>query len=100
MRHVDIPISTPSSLISSLARRIVCYQIPCVRTGGMRCHTTDSLAQNLRAVYDKNGKKMVSSEGGSNIEDPAGFFANVFGGERFMDYVRSVPRNTSLTFLF
>jgi hypothetical protein len=33
---------------------------------------------------------MVSAEGGSNIEDPATFFANVFGGERFMDYVRGV----------
>ena len=44
--------------------------------------------QNLRVVYDKNGKKMVSKEGGSNIEDPAGFFANVFGGERFIYYVR------------
>ena len=39
-------------------------------------------------VYDKNGKKMVSTEGGSNVEDPASFLANVFGGERFMDYVR------------
>jgi len=39
-------------------------------------------------VYDKNGKKMVSTEGGPNVEDPASFFANVFGGERFMDYVR------------
>jgi hypothetical protein len=45
------------------------------------------IRQNLRAVYDKNGKKMVSTEGGSNVEDPASFFANVFGGERFMDYV-------------
>lgn len=31
---------------------------------------------------------MVSTESGSNVEDPASFFANVFGGERFMDYVR------------
>jgi hypothetical protein len=31
---------------------------------------------------------MVSTEGGSNVEDPASFLANVFGGERFMDYVR------------
>jgi hypothetical protein len=61
------------------------------------------LAQNLRVVYDKNGKKMVSKEGGSNIEDPAGFFANVFGGERFIDYVRPslmplphAPTNTLL----
>ena len=48
-------------------------------------------SQNLRAVYDKNGKKMVSDEGGVNVEDAAGFFANVFGGERFMDYVRAPP---------
>jgi hypothetical protein len=48
------------------------------------------IAQNLRVVYDKNGKKMVSKEGGSGIEDPAGFFANVFGGERFIDYVASL----------
>ena len=63
--------------------------------------------QNLRAVYDKNGAKMVSpyerfatgcvmlmnaclkvdKEGGVAMEDAAGFFANVFGGEQFMDYV-------------
>jgi hypothetical protein len=48
--------------------------------------------QNLRVVYDKNGKKMVSTESGSNVEDPASFFANVFGGERFMDYVRPYLR--------
>jgi hypothetical protein len=47
------------------------------------------IRQNLRTVYDKNGKKMVSTEGGSDIEDPASFFTNVFGGERFIDYVRS-----------
>jgi len=38
-------------------------------------------------VYDKNGKKTVSTEGGSNVEDHASFFANIFGGEHFMDYV-------------
>lgn len=32
---------------------------------------------------------MVSKEDGVNVEDAASFFANVFGGERFMDYVRS-----------
>jgi hypothetical protein len=41
----------------------------------------------LRTIYDKNGKNKVSGEAGSNVEDPASFFANVFGGERFMDYV-------------
>ena len=30
---------------------------------------------------------MVDKEGGLNMEDAAGFFANVFGGERFKDYV-------------
>ena len=45
--------------------------------------------QNLRAVYDRNGSKMVDKEGGVGMEDAAGFFANVFGGERFRDYVRS-----------
>ena len=50
-----------------------------------------SHSQNLRAVYDKNGKKMVSKEDGVNVEDAASFFANVFGGERFMDYVRTTP---------
>lgn len=57
-------------------------------------------------MYDKNGKTMVrqdvlsiihtvliivsaqvDKEGGVGMEDAAGFFANVFGGERFMDYV-------------
>lgn len=33
----------------------------------------------------------VDKEGGVNVEDAAGFFANVFGGERFMDYVRPFP---------
>lgn len=32
---------------------------------------------------------MVSAEGGPNVEEAASFFANVFGGERFMDYVRA-----------
>ena len=44
---------------------------------------------NLRAVYDKNGAKMVDKEGAMDMDDAAGFFANVFGGERFVDWVRS-----------
>jgi len=28
------------------------------------------------------------------MEDAAGFFANVFGGERFVDYVSFVPPST------
>ncbi|KAK7685703.1 hypothetical protein QCA50_011047 [Cerrena zonata] len=45
---------------------------------------------NLRAVYDRNGAKMVDKEGGMNMEDAAGFFANVFGGERFMEYIGEI----------
>ncbi|KAI0272343.1 X-domain of DnaJ-containing-domain-containing protein [Gloeopeniophorella convolvens] len=52
---------------------------------------------NLRAVYDKNGKKMVSAEGGQNVEDPASFFANVFGGERFMDYIGEISLMKDMT---
>lgn len=45
--------------------------------------------QNLRAVYDKHGKKMMEKEGTEiKMEDAAGFFANIFGGDRFIDYVR------------
>ena len=29
----------------------------------------------------------VDKEGGVGMDDAAGFFANVFGGERFKDYV-------------
>jgi hypothetical protein len=36
---------------------------------------------------------MVDKEGGMNMEDAAGFFANVFGGERFVDYVRPSTYN-------
>jgi hypothetical protein len=60
-------------------------------------------------VYDKNGKAMVchpqtctlqsltlipsqvDKEGGVGMEDAAGFFANVFGGERFRDWVCVLP---------
>lgn len=30
---------------------------------------------------------MVDKEGGVSMDDAAGFFANVFGGDRFNDYV-------------
>lgn len=43
---------------------------------------------------------MVSKEGGSNMDDPAGFFANVFGGERFMDYVRMPPTHIPLHYYY
>ncbi|KAF9054523.1 X-domain of DnaJ-containing-domain-containing protein [Panaeolus papilionaceus] len=52
---------------------------------------------NLRAVYDKNGKKMVDKEGPINIDDAAGFFANVFGGERFMDYIGEISIMKDMT---
>lgn len=47
-----------------------------------------STDQNLRTVYDKHGKKMMEKEGTEiKMEDAAGFFANIFGGDRFVDYV-------------
>ncbi|KAF9269182.1 DnaJ-domain-containing protein [Marasmius fiardii PR-910] len=52
---------------------------------------------NLRTIYDKNGKSMVDKEGGINIEDAAGFFANVFGGERFVDYVGEISIMKDMT---
>ncbi|KAJ6591582.1 X-domain of DnaJ-containing-domain-containing protein [Mycena vulgaris] len=52
---------------------------------------------NLRAVYDKNGKSMVDKEGGMNMEDAAGFFANVFGGERFIDYIGEISIMKDMT---
>ncbi|KAJ3488653.1 hypothetical protein NLI96_g2681 [Meripilus lineatus] len=53
---------------------------------------------NLRAVYDRNGAKMVDKEGGISMDDAAGFFANVFGGERFKDYVSYSHLPHSFTF--
>ncbi|KAJ7155409.1 X-domain of DnaJ-containing-domain-containing protein [Mycena crocata] len=52
---------------------------------------------NLRVVYDKNGKSMVDKEGGMNMEDAAGFFANVFGGERFADYIGEITLLKDMT---
>ncbi|THV05539.1 DnaJ domain-containing protein [Dendrothele bispora CBS 962.96] len=52
---------------------------------------------NMRAVYDKNGKSMVDKEGGINMEDAAGFFANVFGGERFVDYIGEISIMKDMT---
>ncbi|KAI9062530.1 DnaJ-domain-containing protein [Trametes sanguinea] len=52
---------------------------------------------NLRAVYDKNGAKMVDKEGGVGMEDAAGFFANVFGGERFKDYIGEISLMKEMT---
>ncbi|EMD39319.1 hypothetical protein CERSUDRAFT_152451 [Gelatoporia subvermispora B] len=52
---------------------------------------------NLRAVYDKNGAKMMDKEGPVNMEDAAGFFANVFGGERFKDYIGEISLMKEMT---
>ncbi|KAF7430891.1 hypothetical protein PC9H_006606 [Pleurotus ostreatus] len=52
---------------------------------------------NLRAVYDKNGKAMTDKEGAHTMEDAAGFFANVFGGERFMDYIGEISIMKDMT---
>lgn len=52
---------------------------------------------NLRAVYDRNGAKMIDKEGGIGMEDAAGFFANVFGGERFRDYIGEISLMKEMT---
>lgn len=52
---------------------------------------------NLRAVYDKNGKSMVDKEGNVTMEDAAGFFANVFGGERFVAYIGEISLMKEMT---
>jgi len=52
---------------------------------------------NLRAVYDKNGKAMVDKEGGVGMEDAAGFFAKVFGGERFRDWIGEISLMKEMT---
>lgn len=64
----------------------------------IRVKSRSFIYQNLRAVYDKNGAKMTEKEGGIGVDDAAGFFANVFGGERFQDYVsRQASALMSLT---
>ncbi|KAE9399552.1 DnaJ-domain-containing protein [Gymnopus androsaceus JB14] len=52
---------------------------------------------NMRAVYDKNGKEMTDKEGGLSMDDAAGFFANVFGGERFIDYIGEISIMKDMT---
>ncbi|KAJ3916682.1 DnaJ domain-containing protein, partial [Lentinula edodes] len=42
---------------------------------------------NMRAVYDKNGKAMTDKERSLSMDDAAGFFADVFGRERFDKYI-------------
>ncbi|KAF8519020.1 DnaJ domain-containing protein [Hysterangium stoloniferum] len=52
---------------------------------------------NSRALYDRNGKSMLDKEGGTTMEDAAGFFANVFGGERFVDYIGELSLMKEMT---
>ncbi|KZT67320.1 DnaJ-domain-containing protein [Daedalea quercina L-15889] len=52
---------------------------------------------DLRASYDKYGAKMVDKEGGVGMEDAAGFFANVFGGDRFNDYIGEISLMKEMT---
>jgi len=52
---------------------------------------------NLRAVYDKVGDNKMDKEGPVTMEDAAGFFANVFGGERFVDYIGEISIMKDLT---
>lgn len=52
---------------------------------------------NMRAVYDKHGKKMMEKEGPVGVDDAAGFFANVFGGERFQDYIGEISLMKEMT---
>ena len=54
--------------------------------------TIVSLIQQLPIIH-----LQVDKEGGMNMEDAAGFFANVFGGERFMDYVRRLTFPSGLS---
>ncbi|KIJ20920.1 hypothetical protein PAXINDRAFT_6699 [Paxillus involutus ATCC 200175] len=51
---------------------------------------------NLRAVYDKNGKSMADKQT-NDMEDAAMFFANVFGGERFKDYIGEISLMKEMT---
>ncbi|THH00591.1 hypothetical protein EW026_g1969 [Hermanssonia centrifuga] len=40
---------------------------------------------------------MADKEGAVNMEDAAGFFANVFGGERFVDYIGEISLMKEMT---
>ncbi|KAF8916274.1 X-domain of DnaJ-containing-domain-containing protein [Mucidula mucida] len=52
---------------------------------------------NMRTVYDKNGKSMAEKDGNFTMDDAAGFFANVFGGEKFVDYVGEISIMKDMT---
>ncbi|QRV74203.1 X-domain of DnaJ-containing [Ceratobasidium sp. AG-Ba] len=51
---------------------------------------------NMRAVYDKQGKNKVEGAG-DGFEDASAFFANVFGGERFMDWIGEISLLKEMT---
>ncbi|KAJ6515124.1 X-domain of DnaJ-containing-domain-containing protein [Mycena vitilis] len=52
---------------------------------------------NDRATYDKHGKTMADKEGAMNMDDAAGFFANVFGGDRFTEYIGEISIMKDMT---
>ena len=53
------------------------FRAPRLRVAGTSADATSVCACHVQ----------VDKEGGVGMEDAAGFFANVFGGERFKDYV-------------
>ncbi|CUA78053.1 hypothetical protein RSOLAG22IIIB_02668 [Rhizoctonia solani] len=51
---------------------------------------------NMRAVYDKQGKNKVEGPDGG-FEDASAFFAGVFGGERFHDWIGEISLLKEMT---
>ncbi|CAD6579819.1 MAG: hypothetical protein CYPHOPRED_001017 [Cyphobasidiales sp. Tagirdzhanova-0007] len=45
---------------------------------------------NLRAVYDKRGKKSAEARPEEGFTDPGQLFATLFGGERFFDWIGEI----------
>ncbi|ELU43669.1 DnaJ domain-containing protein [Rhizoctonia solani AG-1 IA] len=57
---------------------------------------SDSVSTTCSPVYDKQGKNKVEGpEGG--FEDASAFFANVFGGERFNDWIGEISLLKEMT---
>ncbi|PVF99843.1 DnaJ-domain-containing protein [Serendipita vermifera] len=52
---------------------------------------------NLRAAYDKHGIQEVGALNGAGMEDPSAFFAAVFGGDRFHDYIGEISLMKEMT---
>ncbi|KIY71854.1 DnaJ-domain-containing protein [Cylindrobasidium torrendii FP15055 ss-10] len=52
---------------------------------------------NTRTVYDKNGKAMAEKDGNFSMEDAGAFFANVFGGEKFVDWIGEISIMKDMT---